>query len=159
MAQTIHLASGAARWTARIDGDRITLDDTRALTVRDEGDGRFRIETPDGATMAVAAISEQAVWVGVDGYVLEFRIEHSSQPPASAARDRDALTAPMPATVVRIQAHPGDRVQAGDTLVVLEAMKMELPIRAPRAARVVAVHCREGEMVQPGKTVVELDDR
>ena len=64
----------------------------------------------------------------------------------------------MSATVVRIEVQPGAHVEPGDTLVVLEAMKMELPIRAPRAATVRAIHCIEGELVQPGTMLVELDE-
>jgi biotin carboxyl carrier protein len=62
----------------------------------------------------------------------------------------------MPATVVKILVTAGQTVRHGDTLVVLEAMKMELPIRAPADATVQAVNCREGELVQPDRTLVEL---
>jgi 3-methylcrotonyl-CoA carboxylase alpha subunit len=65
--------------------------------------------------------------------------------------------APMPATVVSLRAKPGDTVGEGDTLLVLEAMKMELPIRAPRAGIVKSVHCVEGELVQPGTNLVEIE--
>jgi biotin carboxyl carrier protein len=41
-------------------------------------------------------------------------------------------------------------------VIVLEAMKMELPIRAPADATVMAVHCREGELVQPDAALIEL---
>ena len=51
---------------------------------------------------------------------------------------------------------PGDRVTRGTTLVVLEAMKMELPIKAPADGTVVSLACRVGELVQPGVTLVEL---
>jgi biotin carboxyl carrier protein len=51
----------------------------------------------------------------------------------------------------------GDHVEAGDTLVVLEAMKMEVPIRAPRAAIVRTIHCVEGQLVQPGMMLVDLE--
>ena len=44
----------------------------------------------------------------------------------------------------------------GTTLVVLEAMKMELPIKAPADGTVVSLACRVGELVQPGVTLVEL---
>jgi 3-methylcrotonyl-CoA carboxylase alpha subunit len=47
-------------------------------------------------------------------------------------------------------------VKAGDTLVVLEAMKMELAIRAPRAGVIRAVHCQEGALVQPGTVLIEM---
>jgi biotin carboxyl carrier protein len=63
----------------------------------------------------------------------------------------------MPATVVKVLVAPGQKVRHGDTLVVLEAMKMELPIRAPGDAVVQAVNCREGELVQPDRTLVELE--
>ena len=55
----------------------------------------------------------------------------------------------MPATVVAIKVAPGDSVKQGDILIVLEAMKMELPVRAPGDGRVKAIHCRPGELVQP----------
>ena len=64
----------------------------------------------------------------------------------------------MPATVLAIAVQPGQRVAAGDVLLRLEAMKMELPVRAPRDATVIAVKCREGELVQPGVPLLELDE-
>jgi biotin carboxyl carrier protein len=67
-----------------------------------------------------------------------------------------ALSAPMPATVVAIKVDAGQEVAAGDLLVMLEAMKMELPIRAPRDATVAAVHCVEGQMVQPDQNLIDL---
>jgi biotin carboxyl carrier protein len=48
-------------------------------------------------------------------------------------------------------------VKKGDTLLVLEAMKMELPVRAPGDGTVTAVSCREGELVQAGVVLVELE--
>jgi acetyl-CoA carboxylase biotin carboxylase subunit len=71
----------------------------------------------------------------------------------SAAR---ALTAPMPATVIAVQVKAGDSVKKGDVVVVLEAMKMELPIRALGNGVVSAVRCREGELVQADATLVEF---
>ena len=71
----------------------------------------------------------------------------------------DALAAPMPATVAAVLVQPGAVVAAGDTLVRLEAMKMELAIRAPAAGRVAAVDCRAGELVQPGRPLVTLEPR
>jgi 3-methylcrotonyl-CoA carboxylase alpha subunit len=62
----------------------------------------------------------------------------------------------MPATVIKVLVAPGSVVKKGDTVIVLEAMKMELPIRAPGDATVTAVHCREGELVQPDTVLIEL---
>ena len=77
----------------------------------------------------------------------------------AAAAHLDALAAPMPATVAAVLVRPGAVVAAGDTLVRLEAMKMELAIRAPAAGRVAAVDCRAGELVQPGRPLVTLEPR
>ena len=71
----------------------------------------------------------------------------------SAAR---ALTAPMPATVIKVQVRAGDAVKKGDVVVVLEAMKMELPLRALGDGVVSVVRCREGELVQADAMLVEF---
>jgi biotin carboxyl carrier protein len=64
----------------------------------------------------------------------------------------------MPATVLAIHAAQGERVERNQILLVLEAMKMELPIRSPRDGVVKSVGCQVGELVQPGDTLLELDD-
>jgi biotin carboxyl carrier protein len=63
----------------------------------------------------------------------------------------------MPATVVRVQIAPGDAVKRGDVLIILEAMKMELPIRAPADGTVTRVLCSAGELVQPGVGLLEME--
>jgi biotin carboxyl carrier protein len=66
------------------------------------------------------------------------------------------LRAPMAGTVLRILVHVGDRVQAGDVLLILEAMKMEHHILAPEAGVVRQLHCRLGERVATGMELVVL---
>ena len=63
----------------------------------------------------------------------------------------------MPATVIEIKVAAGDSVKRGDILIVLEAMKMELPVRAPGDGRVKAIHCRPGDLVQPETSLIELE--
>lgn len=67
------------------------------------------------------------------------------------------VTAPMPATVLKVLARQGQSVGKGDTLVIVEAMKMELPLRASADAVVKTVRCREGELVAPDAVLVELE--
>ncbi len=71
---------------------------------------------------------------------------------------QSTLTAPMPGTVIKVLAAPGDRVEARQTLLVLEAMKMETPVVSPYAAVVRAVHVTEGDRVSGGAVLVELDE-
>lgn len=66
------------------------------------------------------------------------------------------LTAPMNGSIVRVLVTPGQSVDAGAQLVVLEAMKMEHNIRAAQAGVVAAVYCQEGEMVSEGMVLVEM---
>ena len=84
----------------------------------------------------------------------------SATGPRRAARTRSAhpgsLMAPMPATVVRIQTSVGKQVARGDTVLILEAMKMELPVRAPADGTVTAVNCAEGDLVQPEVPLIEI---
>jgi 3-methylcrotonyl-CoA carboxylase alpha subunit len=117
------------------------------------GNGRFLV----GGRLAYAARRRRNTWVFIDGrtYVIDSDAGDGSAR-AHSTDDQMALSAPMPATVVAITVAPGQDVVAGDLLVMLEAMKMELPIRAPRAGRVKALACREGELVQPGVPLVEL---
>ena len=74
----------------------------------------------------------------------------------TGSRRDGSLAAPMPATVLRIQTAPGQTVKRGDTLLILEAMKMELPVRAPSDGVVKAVRCSEGELVQSGIPLIEM---
>ena len=60
-------------------------------------------------------------------------------------------------TVFRIEVEEGAEVAAGDTLVVLESMKMEMPVEAPRAGRVQKITVSEGQTVREGDAVVILE--
>ena len=51
----------------------------------------------------------------------------------------------------------GQQVGADETLMVLESMKMEIPITAPRAGRVAKIHVKEGQAVQEGEVLADLD--
>ncbi|MGE5435316.1 MAG: acetyl/propionyl/methylcrotonyl-CoA carboxylase subunit alpha [Candidatus Doudnabacteria bacterium] len=72
--------------------------------------------------------------------------------------EQSSLTAPMPGTVIRVVVAEGDRVEARQPLVVLEAMKMETPVVAPYEAVVRTIHVAEGDRVTGGTVLVELED-
>ena len=63
----------------------------------------------------------------------------------------------MPGLVRLVAVEAGASVQRGQTLVVLEAMKMEIRITAPEPSRVVKISCRVGDQVERGQVLVELD--
>ena len=72
--------------------------------------------------------------------------------------EQSALTAPMPGTVIKVLAAAGDKVEQRQTLLVLEAMKMETPVVSPYAATVKAVNVKEGDRVAGGAVLVELEE-
>ena len=67
------------------------------------------------------------------------------------------LTAPLPGKITHVAVRPGDRVQAGDTLVVIEAMKMENEFKAAAAGTIVEVRVAPGQAVTPGDVLVVLE--
>jgi biotin carboxyl carrier protein len=93
--------------------------------------------------------------VFVDGEAFELEAVQGRRRPGAEARG--SLAAPMPATVIRVDVAPGDSVRKGDSLVILEAMKMELPVRAPADGIVKSVHCQAGDLVKAGASLVELE--
>ena len=95
-------------------------------------------------------------WVFHDGIVHEIVAEGGGAV-RRGAHAQGSLTAPMPATIIDVKVAPGDAVKRGDILIVLEAMKMELPVRAPGDGRVKAVHCRAGDLVQPETSLIDLE--
>ena len=62
----------------------------------------------------------------------------------------------MPGTILEVHAKAGQRVREGQTLLVMEAMKMEHRIQAPKAGEVLSVNFAEGDRVDMGATLVEL---
>ena len=69
-----------------------------------------------------------------------------------------SLTSPMPATVVRVDATPGDHVTTGQVLALLEAMKIQVQVTAPIEGTVGAVHVRSGDVVARDQVLIELED-
>ena len=67
------------------------------------------------------------------------------------------VNAHITGVVFQITAKPGDAVAAGDPVIVLESMKMEIPVEAPRAGKVREIKVAEGQTVQEGDTVAVLD--
>jgi 3-methylcrotonyl-CoA carboxylase alpha subunit len=76
----------------------------------------------------------------------------------AGAAEQSTLAAPMPGTVLRVLVQPGMKVAARQTLVVLEAMKMETPLVSPYDATVRSVHVAEGDRVAGGAVLVELEE-
>ncbi len=76
--------------------------------------------------------------------------------PVAALAAGEPVNSPMPGTILRVEVKEGDSIQAGQLLVVLEAMKMENEILAPRDGKVVQVAVSQGTAVETGSPLVVL---
>jgi biotin carboxyl carrier protein len=122
-----HLLLGGQSWTVAVQ----PLD----------GVGRWALGTV-GERLEVAAVDERARQAEA--------LTERRGPRASGG----TVVAPMPGLVVRLEVAPGQHVEAGAGLVVVEAMKMENELRAARAGVVAAVHVAVGQAVEKGAPLV-----
>jgi acetyl/propionyl-CoA carboxylase alpha subunit len=148
---------GAAREIEAFDrgGGSVVIDDV-PFTVSSAGNGRWLVTGPSGQAVVHVAWDGATCWVHANGRTWRLARAEGARRSSTTADDEVALASPMPASVRAIHVREGQTVMRGDMLIVLEAMKMELPIRAPRDAVVAHVRCSVGDLVQPGVQLVEL---
>ncbi len=116
--------------------------------------------------------NQPEVQVRVDGELLTVHVSplQSAEPPAPAAADAptsvrqargargNQLLAPLPGTVVHVTVEPGQRVSAGEELLVIEAMKMNNQIRSPRHGTVGELLVRVGQQISHGEPLLTWAD-
>ncbi|WP_432537846.1 ATP-binding protein [Kineococcus arenarius] len=81
-----------------------------------------------------------------------------SKAQGGSAANPDALVAPMQGTIVKVEVADGDRVEAGDLVAVLEAMKMEQPLTAHKAGTVSGLTAAQGDTTTTGTVICEIVD-
>ena len=120
----------------------------------------YRVRLGERRFEVVVAREPGVEWGWVDGRAFRWtRAPDAATRDPEPAGDAGAVRAPMPAIVTAVAVAPGQAVARGDTLLVLEAMKMELPVKAPRDGRVTAVRCATGDRVDADASLVELETR
>jgi acetyl/propionyl-CoA carboxylase alpha subunit len=153
----VEVAGSRGRYTVTIDGRALEVDWRPAGSAF-----ASLIVVPEGRSYDVgfeARPGGYRVLVGSEDFAVEL-LETARAAPAAARRAAAGparLVAPMPGRIVRVLAEPGQAVEAGQGLVVMEAMKMENELRSPRAGRVAEVHARERQTVEMGALLVVVD--
>lgn len=158
------------RLTVDIDGEGVRVDGRQVRAhLADVAGTPIHLVAIESETHRVASRrgdgrGKYALWM--DGY--RFEVEALDER-MRAIRDLTAanesadgprpLLAPMPGLIVRVTVAPGDQVEAGQGVVVMEAMKMENELRAPGSGSVVvkAVHAKPGQAVEKGALLVEFE--
>ena len=127
-----------------------------AAEVRALGPHTFALEREGRSRVFHCVRDGDVVYLSWDGRPYELRVEREGARP-SQRHAAGGLEAPMPGRVIKVNVAVGDAVKRGQELLVVEAMKMENPIRAPHDGRVARLETRVGEMVGPGTLLVEIE--
>jgi acetyl-CoA/propionyl-CoA carboxylase biotin carboxyl carrier protein len=147
---------GGERVEVRIQDGWVSVDGReQSAQVRALGRRRFAVEL-DGVLRryTVTTDPDATLWVGRDGHQLEAPI---ARPQAGGgASSGGSLQAPMPGVVLQVRVADGQRVGAGEVLVVLESMKMELAITAPHEGVVSDLSLAVGDRVARGQPLVSV---
>lgn len=119
----------------------------------------IEIEVQGRRLVGAVAVSGTTTWFSLGGEVWTVEAESRSSRRGSKAslKDPGQVTAPMPGKIIKVFVRPGDAIEAGDTLVVMEAMKMEYTLKALAAGTVKVVTCTAAEQVILGALLVEID--
>lgn len=158
VSRTVAVERSGNEFSVEIDGRRHDLElvrlDGAVASLRFPDTGRsLQISYNRGAN------GSWRVAVGQREFNLEVLTPSQAVEAVSAAREAgpSRLTAPIPGKVVAVKVEPGDEVEPGQALVVLEAMKMQNEIQSDRAGVVRVVHVSEGEAVEGGDPLVEIE--
>ncbi|WP_342642950.1 acetyl-CoA carboxylase biotin carboxyl carrier protein subunit [Rhodoligotrophos ferricapiens] len=149
-----------ALWLGRdASGYRMALGDERfSVALAPNNRGRDHLTVDGVETSALIAVDGDIVHIHVDGVTrslqwLDSIARYAAQSGASAD---DIITAPMPGTVISVSVEAGQQVARGETLVVIESMKLETAIKAPRDGIVEIVHVSAGRTFDRSAPLVTL---
>ncbi len=147
-------------WTFELhcQGDTCRVqDEHQSLTFSLDG----QVVTLEGRQLAYRTYQkDDQVYVWLAGQVYSFqRPQRTASRAAGAGVDSgaDSVSATMPGKVLEVRVKNGQAVEAGETLLVMESMKMELAVAAPRDGVVAEVVCQSEQMVALGQMLVSLE--
>jgi acetyl/propionyl-CoA carboxylase alpha subunit len=146
------------RLERRGDGYRALVDGRPYdLEIMDSQPGELSLRFEGQVINLYWAVDDASRWVSLHGctYLLEKPAQRRSRATGDPAAE-NLVRAPMPAQVRNIEVSIDDLVEKGDTLMVLEAMKMEIRIRAPRSGRVARLPVAAGQTVNRDEALVEI---
>jgi len=149
--RTVELERDADHWKISLDGQPVHADavqigpNTLSLLLEGQSYEVHIAQSPDGALKLQTALQE------FTAEVADPRAWRGRRHGALEAEGRQQVVAPMPGKVVRVLVQAGEKVEAGQGLLVVEAMKMQNEIRSPKGGTVERLHVSEGQPVNAGE--------
>ncbi len=150
---TVEIEKTSEGYRALVNGQAYPIQMVQA----EPGELSYRVA--DHSQQAYWAVDGPRRWVWVDGrtFVLTTAVPGTRQNRADHAHaSEDTIRAPMPGHVRAVQVAEGDQVAKGQTVLVLEAMKMEIRLQAPRSGRVAHLSARVGQAVERDAVLGEI---
>lgn len=162
--RTLHLSDGSHLHDVRVDREaevaRLHLgEEDVELKIVSEREGEIVVERDGQRQRLLFARKGEDVWVHLDGETWKLRRTQKSRGDADGddGATRAELSAPMTGKVTRLAVEAGAEVEEGETVVVVEAMKMEHALRAPFAGTVTALPAVEGNQVDQGEVLAIVE--
>ena len=152
----VELVRRGTGWSCKLDGHDFPFD----VTSLQNGLLSVLVQGKSYEVRQEVAGSETSVVVGHERFKATVRDPRSLR---SRGRGGDSgqgprkIVAPMPGKVVRIVAPPGAEVEAGQPVLVIEAMKMQNELKAPKKGKVRRITVTEGAAVEAGQTLAEVE--
>ena len=166
-AQLISARNGSMTLLFNMDDDKVNDDDLQSdndsIVHFDDRPSKKRSSSMllDGRAVQAHVVSHGGrILVAVEGRVYEFSTAQGNQGrerKSQAGGWEPEIRSPMPGKILEVRVSQGDEVEANQTLVVLEAMKMENTLASGARARVKTIHVAPGELVELGQILVELE--
>ena len=126
------------------------------ITREDTAPGKIAL-TLDGRPVTLHIATDRDLrWVAFDGRTYELKRETRTRRSHASDTAEGLLHAPMPGQVRTVNVQVGDRVTKGQTLLLLEAMKMEIRIQAPADGTVAEITVKVGDQVEKEQTLIEI---
>lgn len=139
-------------WQISVAGEAV------AVEAHPAGPGEWILRRGSQSWRAFVAGRGDERSVFIDGTVYNLTLpDPDGDAEAVAAADGPHVVADMPGKVVKLTVQPDQEVAAGDTVVIMESMKMETEVRAAVAGKVIAVHAEAGQTVAQGDPLVDIE--
>lgn len=149
--------SHVVRVIERPDGFEVCIGERRYhVTAREVDETTLDFWVDGQFQRARHAAQGDSRWVALRGAVHGVTAQRHRRRRRATGSGEDTLAATMPGQIVAVLVAPGDKVERGQALVLMEAMKMELRVAAPYDGTVSRVLVAPGEAVERGQTLVEL---
>ena len=153
----VEIENQGSTWQCSVDGKKYEID--ASLTARDVlsvlvGGKAYEVKREYSLS------GETHVIIGSERFAAEVRDPRSLRSRKAAAgvgEGPQKIAAPMPGKVVRIMVQQGAEVEAGQGIMVVEAMKMQNEVKSPKAGRVVSVSAGEGQTVTAGAVLAVIE--